>query len=172
MKRNNIWKFVLVAFIVVWSLWEIYPPTNRDLVEEFKNRAVNTDTNFTAILNRVQELQRQAPGRAFVNLQEAIGTNNITRYFPLVNVAAEDDPTLAVLHRLQRDAAGKIKLGLDLQGGTSFLVRMDTNKLAQAEQRSRALSQAQEVLRKRVDRFGVRSEERRVGKECRSGWWT
>ena len=56
---------------------------------------------------------------------------------------------------MQRDAAGKIKLGLDLQGGTSFLVEMDTNKIAQAEQRSRALSQAQEVLRKRVDRFGV-----------------
>src|SRR5438034_838535 len=155
MKRNNPWKWLLVVFIVAWSLWEIYPPTNRDLIEEFKGRAVNTDTNFTATLNRAQQLQQQAPTRAFANLAEAVGTNDISRYFPFVNVATETDPTLAILHRLQRDALGKIKLGLDLQGGTSFLVKMDTNQLSQAEQRSRALSQADDVLRKRVDRFGV-----------------
>ncbi len=68
---------------------------------------------------------------------------------------------------MQRDAAGKIKLGLDLQGGTSFLVEMDTNALANAQEDtgtnhvarapdvSGALSQAVEVLRKRVDAFGV-----------------
>ncbi len=154
MKRNNPWKWALVVFIVAWSLWEIYPPTNRDLVEEFKSRAVNTDTNFTAILARVEQLQQQAPGRAFVNLQAAIGTNDISRYFPFVNTAGETDPTLAVLHHLQRDALGRIKLGLDLQGGTQFLVRMDTNQV-QVERRKAALSQAVEVLRKRVDRFGV-----------------
>ena len=144
-----------MVFIVAWALWETYPPTNRDLLEEFKSRAVNPDTNFTAILSRAQQLEQQAPGRSFANLLEAVGTNDLARYFPFVNVASETEPTLAVLHHLQRDAAGKIKLGLDLQGGTSFLVEMDTNKIAQAEQRSRALSQAQEVLRKRVDRFGV-----------------
>src|SRR6266536_1776929 len=155
MKRNNSWKWILVVFVVAWSLWETYPPSNRDLVAEFKARAVNTDTNFTSILDRLQQLQREAPGRAFANLQAAIGTNDIARYFPFVNAAAETEPTLAILHLLQRDSLGKIKLGLDLQGGTSFLVKMDTNQLSQAEQRSRALSQAVEVLRQRVHRFGV-----------------
>ena len=155
MKRNNIWKFVLVVFIVAWSLWELYPPTNRDLVEEFKSRAVNTDTNFTAILTRVQALQQQAPDRAFANLMEAIGTNDISRYFPFVNVASEAQPQQAILQRLQRDAAGKIKLGLDLQGGISFRVQMDTNQFARVEQKQNALDKAVEVLRKRVDKFGV-----------------
>src|SRR6266480_837320 len=155
MKRNNRWRWLLVIFIVAWALWETYPPTNRDLLEEFKGRAVNPDTNFTAILNRAQQLEQEAPGRSFANLLEAVGTNDLARYFPFVNVASETEPTLAILHRLQRDSLGRIKLGLDLQGGTSFLVRMDTNQLSQAEQRSRALSQAVEVLRKRVDRFGV-----------------
>ena len=71
------------------------------------------------------------------------------------------------MNRLQRDAAGKIKLGLDLQGGTEFLVEMDTNALANAQDESDtnhaagavdtggAISQAVEVLRKRVDAFGV-----------------
>ncbi len=146
-----------MGFVLAWALWEINPPTPRDLVEEFQSRAVNTDTNFTALVQRAGELQRQAqtPGRAFASLLEAIGTNSITRYFPFVNPAAEDDPTVAILHRLQRDAAGKIKLGLDLQGGISIKVRMDTNQIAQAEQKTRALDQAVEVLRKRVDRLGV-----------------
>ena len=46
------------------------------------------------------------------------------------------NPTTFILNRIQRDASGKIKLGLDLQGGTAFLVEMDTNALANpAEQR-------------------------------------
>ncbi len=66
---------------------------------------------------------------------------------------------------------GRIHLGIDLQGGTAFLVEMDTNhlvnietitnKMGQAETITNAvdiqgaLSQAVEVLRKRVDAFGV-----------------
>ena len=80
-------------------------------------------------------------------------------------------PNTFILNQLQRDASGKIKLGLDLQGGTSFLVEMDTNSLADVEtitnsagavetvtnvaRTEGALSQAVEVLRKRVDAFGV-----------------
>jgi SecD/SecF fusion protein len=78
-------------------------------------------------------------------------------------VKSEADPSRAVLNRLQQDAAGKIHLGLDLQGGTSFLVGMDTNWLAantngiSAQQggRENMLYQAVEVLRKRVDKIGV-----------------
>ena len=71
MKRNNFWKWTLVVFIVAWAIWEIYPPTNRDLLEEFKSRAVNTDTNFAAIVTRAQQLEQQAPGRAFQPFQGA-----------------------------------------------------------------------------------------------------
>ena len=80
-------------------------------------------------------------------------------------------PNVFILNQLQRDALGKIKLGLDLQGGTSFLVEMDTNRLVYVETITNqsgqvetitnqarvegAVSQAIEVLRKRVDAFGV-----------------
>jgi protein-export membrane protein SecD len=59
------------------------------------------------------------------------------------------------LHQLQQDAAGKVHLGLDLQGGSSFLVEMDTNQLSRAEEKQTALENAVEVLRKRVDNLGV-----------------
>ena len=48
---------------------------------------------------------------------------------------------------------GKIRLGLDLQGGTSFLIRL----IPQTETgiTKDLLDQAVEVIRKRVDQFGV-----------------
>ena len=168
MKRNNTWRVVTIIFVLVWSLFELYPPTPRPLIGEFVRRASSKDTNFTAIVTRAEALQKQSlekqvgENNAYKNLFEAIGTNSITGYFPIFNVAAEKEPTRAVLNRLQREAAGKIKLGLDLQGGTSFLVFMDSSKLLsdtnrtdKAAVKETALSHAVEVLRKRIDKFGV-----------------
>ena len=63
----------------------------------------------------------------------------------------------------QKDASGnivrpgKIHLGLDLQGGTSFLIRLEP--VADAEGKKRPITkamveQAIEAIRKRVDQFG------------------
>jgi SecD/SecF fusion protein len=114
-----------------------------------------SDTNFTAIVQKAATLNRAAPDKAYENLKEAVGTNDITKYFPFYEAKNEVQPTTFILNRLQREAAGKIKLGLDLQGGTSFLMEMETNRLSSATDADAALSQAVEVLRKRVDRFGV-----------------
>jgi SecD/SecF fusion protein len=115
---------------------------------------------------RVGPLEQARPDRGFANLLEAIGTNDIQNYFKFINAKAQVNPTTFILNRLQRDASGKIKLGLDLQGGTAFVVSMDTNalaamnagetnKFAKSEETAGAISQAVEVLRKRVDQFGV-----------------
>ena len=76
-------------------------------------------------------LQKAGTNSEFANLRAAIGTNDIEPYFTFfINATNETDPTTFILNRIQRDASGKIKLGLDLQGGTAFLVEMDTNALA------------------------------------------
>jgi SecD/SecF fusion protein len=154
-KNNNLGRFIVVIAIVLWALFEIYPPTSRDLVQQFADRAMNKDAAFAAILQRVQPMQKARPDREFSNLSDAIGTNDIAAYFPFVQSKGQLYPTTYILNQLQRDASGKIKLGLDLQGGTSFLVEMDTNKLVNPQDAGSAISQAVEVLRKRVDAFGV-----------------
>jgi len=82
MNRSHLYKLILILFVIVWSLGNIWPPTARNLVEEFDGRASNLDTNFPAILNRARELEKDFPGRSFSNLLAAIGTNSIRRYFP------------------------------------------------------------------------------------------
>src|SRR6266446_2842861 len=155
MNRNNVWRLILVVSVILWSLYELYPPKGRDLVQVFREKAVNRDTNFTAIVLKAAALERSAPDKPYEALKEAIGTNDITHYFPFYEAKTEAQPTTFILNRIQREAAGRIRLGLDLQGGTSFLMEMDTNRLASATDANAALSQAVEVLRKRVDRFGV-----------------
>ncbi|MBI2946832.1 MAG: protein translocase subunit SecD, partial [Verrucomicrobia bacterium] len=113
-----------------------------------------------AIVQQAQKLQQANPQRTYANLVEAVGTNDLTRYFPGIKIKDEPNPNRAILLQLQRNSAGRIKLGLDLQGGTSLLValdtsKLDTNKTAHAEGRELVLSQAVEVLRRRVDRLGV-----------------
>jgi SecD/SecF fusion protein len=163
-KNNNLGRFLLVVAIILWSLYEVYPPTARDLVQQFSSRAKKPDATFTNILKQAAALQKGGTNE-FMALQLAAGTNDLKKYFPFIGAQNQVHPNLFILNRLQRDAAGKIKLGLDLQGGSSFLVEMDTNVLFTAdatnnfrersEVTSAALSQAVNVLRRRIDRFGV-----------------
>src|SRR5882724_5829565 len=139
MNRNNFWRFILVLLVVLWSLYELYPPNGRDLVQHFRERAIHTDTNFTAILEKAQAMQKEMAEKPYDNLKEAIGTNDITRYYPFFDAKNELNPTTYVLNRLQREAAGRIRLGLDLQGGTSFLVKMDTSSLTNTSDTTVAL---------------------------------
>jgi SecD/SecF fusion protein len=167
MKQNNLGWFIFVICIVCWALFEIYPPTSGSLVQAFARRAMHRDDAFTNILANAAALQKDGVNRSeFVTLETAAGTNDLQKYFPFFTGAADTvRPNIYILNHLQRDASGKIKLGIDLQGGTSFLVEMDTNVLfstgtngvqePQASVTSAALDQAISVLRKRIDRFGV-----------------
>jgi SecD/SecF fusion protein len=154
-KNNNLGRFLLVIAIVLWALFETYPLTSRDLVEQFTDRATAKDAAFQGIVTRVNALEAQKPGLEFEHLLQAIGTNDITPYFTFVVAKDQPHPTTFILNQLQRDAAGSIKLGIDLQGGTSFTVEMETNALAKPQDAKGAIAQAVDVLRKRVDAFGV-----------------
>ena len=159
----------LIAFLVIGSLWEMYPLTNQSLIQEFQKKADYSAHNaaFDEIVSKARELQaaKPDPTREFTDLLTAIGTNDIQQYFPYYNVKGQENPTYTLLNILQRKAAGKIHLGLDLQGGTEFRVSLDTNHISAtdtnhntvnaADERKRQVSQAITILRSRVDSMGV-----------------
>jgi SecD/SecF fusion protein len=128
---------------------------DRDLVETFKTSAVRKDDTFSRIVAEAERLQAENPVNAFGNLKDAVGTNDLQNYFPQFDVTAELNPTVAILNRVQKEAAGQIRLGIDLRGGTSFMMVMNTNKIENAEDLQTAIPQAIEVLRRRVDGLGV-----------------
>jgi SecD/SecF fusion protein len=154
MNRSHLWKLLLIVFVVGWCATAMWPPKSRPLFDVFQETILKRDAVYTNIVTRYAELHKASPQADYRNLREAIGTNDISRHFE-IDTKGEKDPTEAILNTLQKKAAGKIKLGLDLQGGSSFLVRLETAKLATNTSRQVAVDNAIEVLRKRVDRFGV-----------------
>src|SRR5580658_9919898 len=105
-------KFLLafIIFLVAWSLWEIYPPTNQNLIDEFNDQAApaKVDATFKQIVQTAQSLEKADPDphHQFNHLMAAIGTNDIRPYFPFLDVHSEERPTYALLNLLQRKAAG------------------------------------------------------------------
>lgn len=159
MQRKLTGRTVALIFIVVWALYSMFPMRSGDLMEAFQNRAENKDAEFEEIAKTAQEKITKDGMDAYQALFEATGTNDIAKYFPqLGDVSEEDNPTVAVLNRLQRKIAGRVRLGLDIKGGTSFLVGMESSRL-EDDQRSSALDKAVEILRKRVDSMGVAEPE-------------
>jgi SecD/SecF fusion protein len=166
MNRGHFWKFVIVLAVLVWSFVEMYPPIGRDLAAEFESKAISNrkDAAFSNIVERLHQLQATNPQRTFANLVQAVDTNDIAPYFPMyaTRIKEAPNPSRAILNLLQQDAAGKIKRGLDLQGGTAFVVGIKSNTVQNtsnavfaAQLQQQDLSQAVEVMRRRVDKFGV-----------------
>jgi len=154
MNRSHLWKLLIIVVVVGWAATEMLPLKSRPLIEVFQENIGKRDAVYTNIMTRFAELQKENPQNEYKNLFDAVGTNDISRHFDIDTKGAKD-PNVAILNTLQRRAAGKIKLGLDLQGGSSFVVRMETGKLATNASTRIAVDNAVEVLRKRVDRFGV-----------------
>jgi len=84
MKHPRIWWSVIVL-LVAWSIYNVYPPRNQDLINYFVDHAVRPNKVFNEIVSTARKLQQEHPGvaREFENLKEAIGTNDI-KYFSLI----------------------------------------------------------------------------------------
>src|SRR5262245_44966721 len=102
MTQKHIWYLSIILFVVAFSIYNLTPPTNRDLLRDFQDQARNPGTPFSNIVARAQELQKQYPARGYGNLKDAIGTNEIVRYFPHISAKGEKNPSAFVLAELQR----------------------------------------------------------------------
>lgn len=155
MTRRHLYTLLFILFLIGWAVYSMYPWQAKDLFQVFQEKAYRRDAGFTNVVQAYQKLAKENPLRPYGNLKAAVGTNDLTKYFPDVDVKGEKDPNTYILNQLQRAAASKFRLGLDLQGGVSFVVQMQAAKLGENVDKGVALANAVEVLRKRVDRFGV-----------------
>ena len=160
MKRNNLARFLLLLLILGWAWTEMYPLWNQPgkLIEQF-GKATNKDADFDKVLQTANANfdADDKNSNEFGTLYEAVEASGLVlpNYnFPKMTFRGQVPDNRLVLQKLQKQVAGQIQLGLDLRGGSSFLVAIDTNKLENAAAGG-ALAQAVEVLRRRVDTIGV-----------------
>ena len=153
MKRNNLARFLFLLLILAWAGTEMTPFRDLSLIDEF-SKAKDRDEKFDKIVADARKSHKEDNSNEFGLLYKAVEASGLalTNYFPKMKFGEQAPNNRLVLQTLQKRVAGQIQLGLDLKGGSSFLVAMDTNKVDDA---SGALAQAVEVLRRRVDSIGV-----------------
>ena len=115
---------------------------------------------YEALLKRVDALQAQHPNWADYRVfKEAAKTGAARRAVRLRNyVPVPLQPTASnnlVLSRVRNKAAGKLRLGLDLKGGTEFIIGFDADDIGSNESAERVRDQIITILRNRVDNAGV-----------------
>ena len=160
MKRNNLARFLFLLLILAWAGTEMTPLWDKPgkLIEEF-SKTKDRDEAFDKVVAAAKASHEEDSNNEFGDLYDAVEASGLalTNYFPKMKFGEQVPNNRLVLQALQKRVAGQIQLGLDLKGGSSFLVAMDTSKLDtnKVDYASGALAQAVEVLRRRVDSIGV-----------------
>ena len=133
----------------------------RELEAEAK-RSVELLERFTQLLADTEQLLAEDPSlAAYMAVREAAkGTSSRRRVALNQFVHVPTQPKASnklVLSYLRRKAAGKLRLGLDLRGGTEFVLGFNPDELPSDRRGDPAIVRDQiiEILRNRVDVMGV-----------------
>jgi len=168
-KRNNLARFLFLLLILAWAGTEMTPFRDLSLIDEFSKAKDDEDNAlfkdkdeaFSNVIATATASYETNKSNEFGDLYTAVKASGLalTNYFPKLKFGERTPNNRLVLQSLQKRVAGQIQLGLDLKGGSSFLLAMDTSKLDtntnEVDYVSGALAQAVEVLRRRVDSIGV-----------------
>ena len=160
MKRSNIKRFLLLVLILWWAISETLPLQDKQgrLLEQFISES--NDQNSPAILNIhktaesnfVAQTDSQNEYGALLSAVEESGVSLKNHFdYKFSGKKSDKEYNDSILQKLQTESSGQIRYGLDLQGGSSFLVAMQMNNTNDVDYEG-ALSQAVEVLRSRVDK--------------------
>ena len=175
-KQPTFGRFLLVAILAVWTLSEWYPPQGKNMIEEFDQTAQGNQDSIVAELKEASKKLRDGDELTLETWMTAVGDVDLREMFPgqtngirsKIGIETNDwvTPTeeqqtqinREILARIQKDSVGKVKLGLDLRGGTQFVVQVkpkldDEGKPLSIDESQ--LTKAMEIMRRRVDRFGV-----------------
>tara|TARA_B100001123_G_scaffold408266_1_gene501310 strand:- start:167 stop:3154 length:2988 start_codon:yes stop_codon:yes gene_type:complete len=181
-------RFVLVAILAGWTFSEWYPPGGKNLIDAFDETAAEAgkEGEKELILTSVRDFKSKVNKDDQLRLKgqnswmEAIGEADLRELFPgktngllkqldlneeiwqqewqSLNLDIRTDINQAILNRIQKEHEGEVKLGLDLKGGTQFVVQLDPKMGEDGELQpvnSDQLTKAMEIMRTRLDKFGV-----------------
>ena len=143
---------MFLLLILAWAGTEMTPLWDKPgkLIEEF-SKTKDRDEAFDKVVAAAKASHEEDSNNEFGDLYDAVEASGLalTNYFPKMKFGEQVPNNRLVLQALQKRVAGQIQLGLDLKGGSSFLVAMDTSKLDtnKVDYASGALAQAVEVLR-------------------------
>lgn len=196
MKSSLIWRFIVIIVVIGAWTWSLFPLRDKDFfatfeemaasniqdyeqalgqaeTEEEKQRYRRLLDDYERIMKEAEELVQEdndvaAPSVALA--QAAQGTDErpgvlLHNYVTVPTIPEAANST--VISRVRQKAAGRIRLGLDLMGGTEFVIGFDPEAEDFPEDRSVANVRGDivEIMRNRLDNLGVVEPEIRAADE-------
>jgi SecD/SecF fusion protein len=164
MLRQNLWKLILSAVIVLWAVFSLVPLKDQPFDDYVKSAATAKSAQFTNLMTKVADRVKSGQATStFVALKQ-VGREekiDLSQFFPqirledtLKNVEKRND---LLLNELLRQSKGRLLLGLDLKGGVAFTLEVDEKAAAQQPEhvREQNLTKAIEIIGNRVNGLGV-----------------
>jgi SecD/SecF fusion protein len=159
--------FVLVV-IAVFGV-SMYPLYQRDIYSTFESMLKEKDATVENVIKNARTAQEKDanlyPSRALQQSADSMGVD-LTKYINGKNISNNSD----VISQVMRQASGSIRLGLDLNGGVEFILKLvedERGSFGEGEKGRKELSsdfetyrdQAIEILRKRMETQNIYESE-------------
>ena len=132
MLRQNLWKVILSAIIVLWAAFSLLPINDQDFGLFVKDKASAKSAEFASLMTKVADRVKagQAPS-TYIALKQ-IGREeklDLSQFFPQIRLEDKlkniEKRNNILLDELYRQSKGRLQLGLDLKGGIAFTLEMD-----------------------------------------------
>ncbi len=164
MKKRIIWKLVVSAMIIAWSVMSLVPISDIDFAEYLEKEVSANYSEFQVLLDEAKTVisEDKNVNSVYVALSQLVAEQklDLRKFFPHINlrdIKNIERSNEILLKHLLATSRGKIKKGLDLQGGVSFTLQVDESAIEgrQSYELQEQLSKAIDIMEKRVNGLGV-----------------
>jgi len=161
MSGKYTWKLILTAVVLIWAVLNLTPVTSTPF-EEYLRQEATTSPAFEAVMLKAQQRHDASEAPSFYvalkRVAEADGVD-LAQFFPQIPL----EPSLKNLRKknailmgeLLKRSQARLRKGLDLSGGVSFLLEVDRPAGADVNQRQADLDKAIEIIGDRINGMGV-----------------
>ena len=161
MSGGILWKAVLSVAILAWALLNLVPFEDREFGAFTVERA--NQEEFEVLVEQAQAgVESGDYPSVYVGLREIAksGGIDLAPYFPEINltdIKNQERRNEVLLRELLSQSKRNLRLGLDLEGGVAFTLRLNDDAVADLNQfqRQDQLTQVVEVMQNRVNGLGV-----------------
>lgn len=164
MKKRIIWKLVVSAMLIAWSVMSLIPVNDINFAEYLETEVSANYSEFQVLLDEARTMisDDKEVNSVYVALSKQVTDQklDLRKFFPHINLRdiknIERSNEILLKHLLAK-SRGKIKKGLDLQGGVSFTLQVDESAIEGKEsyELEEQLSKAIEIMEERVNGLGV-----------------
>lgn len=171
MNARVFWKLLLTALFLAYAFYAFTPLTTREFSGFASGHVTGDKPGFEALLVKARErvdnyAKAKADAPKSPTVYQAIrdiANDPVTpvdlhaKFFPDLDLVSEPNlqkRNLIVLRHLLKQSQGKLKLGLDLQGGVAFTLKVPDEAFV-GKDRAAQMDKAAKVMQDRINGLGV-----------------